>query len=239
MVEVELARTSDDVDRALDVAEAVWGSRPVTDPIARAMELAGWYCAVARDGGDLVGMCAGFVGMHDDAPHLHSHLAAVLPRAQGRGIGQAMKRHQRQWCLDRGIPTVTWTFDPLVRENARFNLQHLGALGTQYLVDLYGAMDDDINRGQPSDRLLVRWDLESARTRAAIDGRLPPPVPGAPGATVVPTPADITGLRRTAPDEALRWRLRVRDAMVAAFDAGLRVTGMTDDHAYVLSPEQP
>jgi predicted GNAT superfamily acetyltransferase len=241
VVEIDLARTSEETDRALDVAEAVWGARPVTDPIARAMDFAGWYVAVARDADEIVGMCAGFVGVHDDGLHLHSHLAAVLPRAQGQGIGRSLKRHQREWCLARGIETVTWTFDPLVRENARFNLHHLGAVGDRYLVDLYGEMDDDINRGQPSDRLLVRWELTSERVHRALDAPLPALAPddiGA-GARLIPTPAAITALRREDPDSALRWRLQVREAMEDAFAAGLRVTAMTPDHAYVLTPERP
>lgn len=239
MVEIDLARTSEETDRALDVAEAVWGARPVTDPIARAMDFAGWYVAVARDADEIVGMCAGFVGVHDDGLHLHSHLAAVLPRAQGRGIGRSLKRHQREWCLDRGIETVTWTFDPLVRENARFNLHHLGAVGDRYLVDLYGEMDDDINRGQPSDRLLVRWELTSERVRRALDAPLAAPADVDAGARLIPTPEAITALRREDPDSALRWRLQVREAMEDAFSAGLRVTAMTPDHAYVLTPERP
>ena len=191
--------------------------------------------SVARDGDDVVGMCAGFVGMHDDAGgpqlHLHSHLAAVRPDRQGGGVGRALKRHQREWCLDHGIATVTWTFDPLVRENARFNLHHLGAVGDRYLVDLYGEMDDDINRGQPSDRLLVRWDLRSDRAVAALDAPLP--VPDTSSAVLVRTPNAVAELRRTDPDAALRWRHRVRAEMLDAFDAGLRPVALTPDHEYV------
>ena len=235
MVEVELARTDAEVDAALALAARTWGSPPVSFPMARALTLAGWYVSTAREAGRLVGMCAGLVGLHDHGPHLHSHLAAVVPDAQGRGVGRALKAHQRQWCLDHGIGTVTWTFDPLVRENARFNLHHLGVVGEQYLVDLYGPMDDDINRGQPSDRLLVRWELDSERTRRALAGELVAPVDPTASTTTVPTPEAITALRRDQPEEALRWRLAVRDAMVTAFDAGLRVTGLTSDHAYVLT----
>ena len=230
-----LARTDDDVDAALALAERVWGAPPVSLPIARAQSFAGWYVSTALDDGRPVGMCAGFVGVHDtdDGPdlHLHSHLAAVDPSAQGRGIGRALKRHQREWCLDHGIEHVSWTFDPLVRENARFNLHHLGAVGERYLVDLYGEMDDDINRGQPSDRLLVRWDLRSDRAVAALDAPLP--VPDTSSAVLVRTPNAVAELRRTDPDAALRWRHRVRAEMLDAFDAGLRPVALTPDHEYV------
>lgn len=230
---IRLARDDDEVDALLALATSVWGAPPVSVPIARASALAGWYCAGAWDGDEPIGMCAGFVGVHDDHLHLHSHLAAVTPSAQGRGIGRALKRHQREWCLERDIPVVSWTFDPLVRENARFNLHHLGAVGDRYLVDLYGPMDDDINRGQPSDRLLIRWDLGSDRAVAALDEPLP--VPDA-GAERIPTPEDITALRRTDPDAALRWRHEVRDAMLDAFARGLRPVALDADHSYILEP---
>ena len=121
MVEVR----GNDADRALDLAESVWGQRPLNDAVLRALELAGSYVSVALDGtGSQVGMCLGIVGVHDDHLHLHSHLAAVDPAHRGSGIGRALKRHQREWCLARGITTVSWTFDPLIHANARFNLHH-------------------------------------------------------------------------------------------------------------------
>ncbi len=236
MVEIALARTDDEVDRALALAERVWGAPPVSRPIARAQAFAGWYLAVASDPAGLLGMCAGFVGVRDDGLHLHSHLAAVLPSAQGRGIGRALKHHQRDWCLERDIGHMSWTFDPLVRRNARFNLHQLGAVGERYLVDLYGEMDDEINRGQPSDRLLVRWDLTSDRTIRALGAPLPTPPPDGGG---VPTPEEIVALRSDDPAGALRWRLAVRAAMVEAFDAGLRPSAIDADGCYVFTPEDP
>lgn len=240
VVEIALARTDDEVDRALALADRVWGAPPVTLPIARAQTFAGWYVSVALEEGAPVGMCAGFVGIHDtpDGPdlHLHSHLAAVDPTARGRGIGRDLKRHQREWCLDRGIEHMSWTFDPLVRENARFNLHHLGAVGARYLVNLYGDMDDDINRGQPSDRLLVWWDLTNDRTIRALDGPLPTPQGDATG---IATPDGITTMRVDDPDAALRWRLDTRAAMVAAFARGLRPTALDTDGRYVFTSEEP
>lgn len=256
MVEITLAETDEEVDLALSIAEAVWGQPPVSQPIARAMTFAGWYVSIAADDDGPAGMCAGFVGVHGPDLHLHSHLAAVLPRAQGRGIGRALKAHQRSWCLDHGIEVATWTFDPLVRENARFNLHHLGARGERYLVDLYGSLDDDINHGQPSDRLLVRWDLAGEETTVVLGSPLPTTGAdvwldagavvavadrsGSPAAQdtdaelrLVATPGSIVELRRTDPGAALEWRLAVRTAMGAAFDDGLVPTAMTDDGSYV------
>ena len=86
---------------------------------------------------------------------------------QSAGVGFALKLHQRAWCLERGIATVTWTFDPLVSRNAYFNLRKLGALATAYGADFYGEMPDAINAGDRTDRLVVRWDAGVARAVAA------------------------------------------------------------------------
>jgi predicted GNAT superfamily acetyltransferase len=245
-----------DADRALDLAESVWGTRPIDGHVLRALELAGSYVSVAEVDGDLVGMCLGMVGVHGDQLHLHSHLAAVDPERRGAGIGVALKRHQRQWCLDHGIPTVSWTFDPLLHANARFNLHRIGATVERYLIELYGIMDDDINRGDASDRLLVCWDLRSGSALAALDGPIAAPstdgaeavlddVDGRPVARpsgaarrLVATPTDAVKLRRDDPDLALVWRHAVRDAMRAAFADGLRPVAVVD-RAYLFTREEP
>ena len=85
-----------------------------------------------------------------------------------------MKLHQRAWAADHGLAWVTWTFDPLVRRNAWFNIGVLGAEVHEYLVDFYGPIDDSINAGDESDRLLVAWPTSDRAGR-------PTPPAGRPG----------------------------------------------------------
>ena len=61
------------------------------------------------------------------------------PGLGSQGIGLALKWHQRRWCLDRGIRTVEWTYDPLVARNGWFNLTKLGARAVAYEVDFTAA----------------------------------------------------------------------------------------------------
>src|SRR5690606_32746671 len=143
----------------------------------------------------------------------------------------------------------SWTFDPLIHANARFNLHHLGARGERYLVELYGLMDDDINRGDASDRLLIRWDLEDERTLAALVRPLPTPAAieradvaladdgGRPrrqdtdaAARLVATPVDAVALRREDPEVARAWRVAVRETMQQAFADGLAPVAVTGRH---------
>jgi predicted GNAT superfamily acetyltransferase len=153
---------------------------------------------------------------------------------------------------------MEWTFDPLVRRNAYFNFNKLGAEAREYLVNFYGQMTDGLNAGEESDRILVSWRLDSRRVEEAAAGRahdpsagdlqrwkidsilsLGPggePVQGSSKARVVvcETPEDIVALRRSDPRLARDWRVAMRDALSSAFDAGYAVTGVTRTGWYVL-----
>jgi predicted GNAT superfamily acetyltransferase len=143
---------------------------PMTAELLRALAHAGSYVAGASAGTRLVGASAGFFTAPPDLG-LHSHITGVAPGGQHRGVGFALKVHQRAWALARGITEVVWTFDPLVARNAWFNLAKLGATPTAYLEDFYGPMTDAINAGMASDRLLVTWNLNDPAVAAACAGR--------------------------------------------------------------------
>ncbi len=118
--------------------------------------------------GSLVGFALSFLARDDGTGRLyqHSQTAAVAPPWQGRGIGRALKFGQRAASLDRGIGLVRWTFDPLRAANAHFNLDVLGAVVTGLTRDLYGATAVPADRGEPTDRFTVSWELCSDRVLA-------------------------------------------------------------------------
>jgi predicted GNAT superfamily acetyltransferase len=232
---------------AADLFTATWpGQPPAGTNLLRAISHAGGYVAGARDGrGVLVGAAMGFLAEHD-GPALHSHLAAVSPALRGQGVGLALKLHQREWALAHGLVAVTWTFDPLVRRNAWFNLGKLGAGVDAYLPDFYGPMDDGINDGDETDRLFAVLPTREAAPRPGPGpGEAVPAleeVAGAPRAHDVPpdadlvavaTPPDVESLRRTDPALALRWRHAVRDALAPLVAAGT-VTGFTREGSYLV-----
>jgi len=155
---------------ACAVLERVWGIGPgqvfdVQPHLLRALGHGGNYLVGAYAAADdrLIGASAAFFTEPLGAA-MHSHITGVLPGTAGRGVGGALKWHQRQWALERGLSRITWTFDPLIARNAFFNLTRLGARPETYFVDFYGDMDDGPNRGQPSDRVELVWDLASAPT---------------------------------------------------------------------------
>ncbi len=230
MEPVEIRRL-DSVDRQLAGVRllcAVWGTDSAEDLVGpsmmRALDFAGNYVYGAYLGGELVGVSVAFLG----GDHLHSHITGLLPSARAAGLGPALKRHQRDWALERGITRVEWTFDPLVARNAYFNLQKLGAVAVAYLPDFYGAMADGLNDGDATDRLLARWDL--TRTGPVQ------PVAVTAGDRAVEVPRDVESLRRNDPAAAAGWRQRVRDRFQEALADGFRIAGITRDSVYVLRP---
>ena len=244
--------TLDGVRAAEALLSEVWrspGKPPLSAEVMRAVEHAGGYVTGAYDGasGRMLAASSGFLAMAPDrGVVLHSHISGVLPEAQGRRVGWALKLHQRAWSLERGIETITWTFDPLVRRNAWFNLAKLGAVAVEYLVDFYGPMSDGLNAGEPTDRLFTRWHLLAAGTdvpgagRLLLDEREGLPVvvqPAETGTTsLVRLPADIETLRVEAPEAARAWRLAVREVLAPLVDAGGRVTGVTREGCLVVEP---
>ena len=218
--------TVDGVHEAAGVFDRVWSGERSSMPanILRALQHAGNYVVGVYDDDRMVGASAAFFGP-PASRSLHSHVTGIVPGLQGRGIGRMLKDHQRAWALDRGVGHVTWTSDPLVARNAHFNLRVLGARAVEYLVDQYGAMADDLNRGDATDRILVSWAL--------AEPPVPTPTPTAVVAAVA-VPADVEALRRENPAEAARWRTDVRDALRTHLGAGLVIGGFDDDRGYLL-----
>jgi predicted GNAT superfamily acetyltransferase len=241
----------------------VWGSdegTPLNTEVLRALAHSGNYVVGARSRAKLVGGLVGWLGRGSNHElHMHSHILGVASESQVAGIGVELKRHQRHWCLERGLKVVEWTTDPLVRRNVYFNLAKLGAEAREYLVNFYGVMADGINAGEESDRLLISWQLDSAQAEAAAEGLSPAldvdellrggavallsvgvagePVAGRATSSrvlICQVPEDIVSLRRTSPPIARSWRLALRRSLSGAMKAGYRVTGATRTGWYVL-----
>ncbi|MFI1169421.1 GNAT family N-acetyltransferase [Streptomyces sp. NPDC020801] len=225
--------------------------------LLRAMTKAGSYVSGAFEGDRLVGACFGFF-TPPARGSLHSHIAGVLPHLRGRSVGFALKLHQRAWAMKRGADEICWTYDPLVRRNAYFNIAKLAADPSEYLPDFYGPIADDINRGDDSDRILVSWRLKSpdaelagagrprltdagvARAAGAVVGlgasAVGGPVAGRTDAStvLVAVPEDVEALRVSDPARAAEWRTAVREVLGGLFTEGARVRGFDRAGWYVV-----
>ncbi|MDP9340989.1 MAG: GNAT family N-acetyltransferase [Actinomycetota bacterium] len=249
--------TLKEADRVLAVMVATWGSEDqLTRDFVRALQGSGTVPWGAFDGEELVGYVLGFLGMDpEDGLHVHSHMLAVLPGRRHAGLGHALKLAQRAQALDAGVHTVRWTFDPLVARNAYFNLVKLGALADRFHRHYYGDMGDDVNRGERSDRLEARWDLdlvsdgvtvgppEDAEVVLGRDGTDERPTPTTvrpPGRfpALVWIPSDYSSLRGRDPGLAGRWRDAAAEAIEACRSAGMVASSFLREGAYVFTPEE-
>jgi predicted GNAT superfamily acetyltransferase len=189
----------------------------------------------------------GFVGR----PRVVSDFLAIRLEARSLGLATELKRLQAAIALSRGFEEIVWTVDPLRAANARLNFGKLGATAHQYEIDRYGStFAASLYGGLPSDRLHVTWDIVSPRVISRLlgqdDVQDPSPADASPflpaineDVALVTIPTNIDALLAAGPDEALAWRLRLRDSLCQAFAAGFAITGFRPalsggDPAYLL-----
>ncbi len=231
---------------------SVWGRNaegvPISSETMRSLVHAGGLVSAAYDGRELVG--AAVLG-RDEPGACYGFIAAVAPGLGDRGIGRALKQHQREWALGRGVTTMRWTFDPLVARNARVNLSRLGATADRYEAAFYGVMADEQNDGEVGDRLVATWRMDSERVAHALATGLPePPGPrgevarGPDGSPAVWTdaedrwirvPADVVAVRRKGGGVATAWREAARTWFTEAFADGWIADAVSRDSIYHLS----
>ena len=236
--------------------EQVWGRNdegvPLSSEVLRALAHAGGAVTAAWSGdGTLVGAAA--LSLSTDAG-TYSLIAAAAPGGSDRGLGFALKLRQRAWALSRQLDTMTWTFDPLVSRNARFNLAKLGARAEEYIPSFYGEMHDDINQGDDSDRLVAIWRMASNAAVTATEGTAdelhdpepdevmatgpddqPSYVRDASGVVWIRVPGDIVAVRRADAAAAASWRSCTREAFVDALASGAVASAMTRTGWYRLT----
>ena len=164
----------------------------------------------------------------------YSHMMAVAPEYQNKGVGSRLKWSQRKRAIEEGRSFIKWTWDPMQARNAHFNLNRLGVTVTSYAENFYGtdyvtipAVDGSgrpgtvplISPGIDSDRLFANWQLQSRRVidlaRGSIAGVITNPD------AVIHIPADWSKLLKQNSDEAKQEQLRVRQEFQNAFAAGL------------------
>ena len=166
-IEIREISLISDFHQIEEVQKAAWGFEdldivPMNQMVAS--RWAGGMTLGAFEEDRIVGFAYAFPSVEEEKPGLHSHMVAVLPERQGRGIGLRLKLAQRQSALQRGIDVITWTFDPLQVVNANLNFHRLGVISRKYIKDFYGdGTSSPLHQGTGTDRLWVCWRLASKR----------------------------------------------------------------------------
>ena len=265
MITIRDLSTLQDYSDCVALQDATWGagfSERVPMAILRVSQKIGGVAAGAFDEDRrMIGFVFGLTGVRDGELVHWSDMLAVREDLRGRGIGERLKQYQRDKVTALGVRSMLWTFDPLQARNANFNINHLGALPVEYVVDMYGSNTGSTLHGAlPTDRFIVRWDLAertASRTPLPISGDTVPvanPVgsDGLPVVELLPStsshagpvhvqvPEDFAAVQREGSAIAMRWRLVVRQVLTAWLTAGYRVTAFarTDGNlpSYRLEP---
>jgi predicted GNAT superfamily acetyltransferase len=250
-LEVRELTTTAEFEMAVSLFCRVWSADTPTDLVntstLRAWSMSDNYVAGMYLDAEMAGAAVGFRG----DGHLHSHLVGVLPGLQGKGYGSALKAHQLCWGSSRGLTSVRWTFDPLLRRNAHLNLRKLGATVRSFEPNLYGRLQDGLNDDDETDRLVVEWTERTAHTpetaAAEVLGRPTPDMEARVfdegeasvrtddgSVMLIATPENFDRARMDHYRRASRWRVAVRDAFANATALDFECTGFTPDGWYVL-----
>jgi predicted GNAT superfamily acetyltransferase len=254
-VEIRLVRTHDEFAACEAMSRDIWGAAE-RNVVPRELLLTMQHNGGVVHGaflpqGRLVGFCFAFLGRRDGQLRLCSHQLGVLAEFRGSGIGIALKQAQRYDALRQGYELVTWTFDPLEARNAYINLHRLGCIARVYDRDHYGTMEDDLNRGLPSDRFEAEWWLSRAKPPIVADpqvmlrvGTKGEPVRedldlGPRTTALIAVPPDFQEVKRRSLELALRWRMESRAAFEAALAAGLIAIDFRRDGTYVMARASP
>ncbi|MFY0544617.1 GNAT family N-acetyltransferase [Brevibacillus sp. H7] len=251
-----------------ELEAAVWSGDSVI-PLHMTLTLAkfGGLFLGAYDDDTLIGFLYSFPGFTDGEPHLCSHMLGFLPEYRKRGLGVRMKWLQREEALKLGHRKITWTYDPLETVNGYLNIAKLGGVVKRYLPNCYGELNDEMNRGLPTDRFLVEWFIDSQRveqyrvskpplisTEGApsvletdLSGDLPYPrthrLNELSDVLLLPVPAHFQALKRADMEAAREWREVTRTLFTHYLARGYVITGVIRDQSlplvhYVLENKQ-
>ena len=200
----------------------------ITPNLLQAMVHSGSYLSGAFIDNKIVGAAFAFPATIGGL-HLHSHMTAVLPEFRDQGVGYALKIDQWNWANQKNYSHLSWTFDPLVKRNAKLNIAKLGVDISAYFPNFYGDMPDALNAGDESDRLMVSWrtDIDAPKARELI-------TKPETGDILIEIPEDIVAIRSKNQSESMKWRRQVREQFLAAFEKNGKVIGFSANNEYVV-----
>ena len=216
---------------ARNVFDLIWAmdsGTEITPNLLQAMIHSGSYLSGAFIDNKIVGAAFAFPATNDGL-HIHSHMTAVLPEFRDKGVGYALKIDQWGWAKKNSYSHLSWTFDPLVRRNAKLNIAKLGVDISAYHPNFYGEMPDALNAGDESDRLMVSWRTEADRPKARELITNPETRD-----VLIEIPEDIVAIRSKNQSESMKWRRQVREQFLAAFEKNGKVIGFSANNEYVV-----
>ncbi len=230
-IQVRELKSLQDHDSGRKIFDLTWAmdsGTEITPNLLQAMVHSGSYLSGAFIENKIVGAAFAFPATNNGL-HLHSHMTAVLDEYRDEGVGYALKIDQWTWAKKQMYSYLSWTFDPLVRRNAKLNIVKLGVDISAYYPNFYGAMPDALNAGDESDRLMVSWStgIDEPKARELITHPKPDDI-------LIQIPEDIVAIRSKNQSESMKWRRQVREQFLDAFEKNGKVVGFSANNEYVV-----
>ena len=230
-IQVRRLETLTDQTLGRQIFDQTWAldsGTEITPNLLQAMVHSGAYLSGAFIDEKCVGAAFAFPATTEGL-HLHSHMTAVLVKYRDKGIGYSLKIDQWNWAKKNNYKEITWTFDPLVARNAKLNLIKLGVDISAYYPNFYGDMPDALNAGDESDRVMASWKVAGDQPVAKIVITNPDKAD-----TLIKIPEDIVTIRSEDISKNLKWRHKVREEFMRAFEKGGKVVGFSANNEYVV-----
>ncbi len=251
-IEIYSLHDIEELNEVRKLESKIWGeadSIPVHQTITAVKN--GGIVLGAFYNGELVGFQYSFPGFNGKSVYLCSHILATDKAYRNLGIGEKLKLAQRDEARKLGYAVITWTYDPLESINGYLNIGKLGGRCSNYIENCYGEMEDLLNKGIPTDRFQVEWQiksniihdsrgqdvslklaLENSLIRwnsskegyPAVSELLPVPNRGE-DKTFVAIPKDFRSIRERDIETAVEWRMRTRQIFTELFQQGWHITG--------------
>jgi predicted GNAT superfamily acetyltransferase len=139
----------------------------------------------------LVGFVHHLAAVRGEEVFGYSHMMAVDPAYQNKGVGARLKWGQRERAIQEGRSFIKWTWDPMQARNAYFNLNRLGVTVSRRVKNL-------------ADGATASAENLSGKPQAMID-----------------IPANWTKLCNENPRQAKEEQFRVRQEFQSALASGL------------------
>jgi predicted GNAT superfamily acetyltransferase len=248
--EVRLLVKHEDFKKCEVVQKSIWGGLSVAAEVMLVTQKTGGAVLGGFVKGRLVGFIYALLARRNGQVIHWSHMMGILPGYRSRGLGLQLKLAHRNLALSQGIKSICWTYDPLQTRNASLNLTKLGARVEEYIVDYYGRFHSSIERGLPSDRLVVNWPIASKSIARLLAGEksiieIPDlPIINATATNrkvflanrkislthrelrlLVAIPSNTDLMRTEALPLARRWRLETREIFLNYLSKGYSITG--------------
>ena len=172
---IRLLKSHEDFLACERIQKAVWGALAASTELLSVTQKYGGVVLGAAVEGRIVGFLYAFLARRHGRLVHWSHMMAVEAQYRDHGLGFRMKLAHRRLALGQGLSCVSWTYDPLQSRNAFLNIGRLGGRANEYVPDCYGPFPSRIEKGLPSDRLVVDWRISSAAVERRLrEGARPP-----------------------------------------------------------------